>query len=289
MIHVIANPTAGAGRAKKIEKQIVAALNEKKLAFTVAETEGPGHATALARQAAERGVETVLSIGGDGTALEVAQGLQGSQTALGIIPAGTGNDFFKNFGLPRSPLEALDGILTHPGKPTDVGCVNGKTFLNFIGVGFDVMTTVQAAKAKKYCHGLLPYLYGGLYAFLHYKPISLRCTLENGEEKQENILTLLAGNGGIFGGGMRFAPDAKIDDGLLDVVIVRAGRGWKRPILLIGLLRGKVLSFPEAAHYRVSSLSFTTENMQVNLDGEIIPMEKADVRILPQSMRIHRV
>ena len=118
-------------------------------------TERPGHATELSRRAAENGAETILSIGGDGTALEVAKGLIGSESALGIIPAGTGNDFVKTLGIPRDPAAALDYILCHRARLTDAGEVSGQLFLNEVGTGFDVSVLDYAARAKRYVRGIL--------------------------------------------------------------------------------------------------------------------------------------
>ena len=110
MIYAICNPIAGSGRGKIIGEIIEKILNEKKLAYIIAMTEKPGHATELAREACSIHAETILAIGGDGTSLEVARGMIGRDSALGIIPAGTGNDFVKTLGVPLQPIAALEYI-----------------------------------------------------------------------------------------------------------------------------------------------------------------------------------
>ncbi len=126
MIYAICNPVAGSGRGRTSGEIIEKILTEKRVPHIIAMTEGPGHATRLAGEACNQNADPILAIGGDGTALEVARGMIGRESALGIIPAGTGNDFVKSLGIPLQPVEALDYILAHPAKSTDVGEVNGK-------------------------------------------------------------------------------------------------------------------------------------------------------------------
>ena len=138
MIYAICNPTAGSGRGEKIGHKIQAILDSERIPCLLRMTERPGHATELARQARDAQAETVLAIGGDGTAFEVARGLVGSDTPLGVIPAGTGNDFVKTIGVPQDPESALEYVLASEPQKTDVGEINGEMFLNEIGTGFDV-------------------------------------------------------------------------------------------------------------------------------------------------------
>ena len=156
MIYAICNPIAGSGRGKVIGEIIEKILTEKGLEHKLVMTEKTGHAAELAREACDSGAETILAIGGDGTSLEVARGMIGRESALGIIPAGTGNDFVKTLGVPLQPVSALEYVLSHPAKPTDAGEINGKVFLNEIGTGFDVSVLDYAEKAKKTFRGILP-------------------------------------------------------------------------------------------------------------------------------------
>ena len=288
MIYAICNPAAGNGRGRKIGMQVENALKEKGIPYHFCWTEYPGHATKLAEEAKNAGYETVLSIGGDGTAFEIARGLVHSQTALGIIPAGTGNDFVKTIAVPRDPLAALDHTLSHPPRKTDIGFFNDRSFLNEIGTGFDVMVLDYAQKAKRYCRGLMPYLYGVLQAIFRFRAIPLTYTLENGDTVTQDAFVIGVANGGVFGGGIVIAPDAKADDGLLDVVIVDNVKKHHLPARLIGLLQGKILSFPETHFARVTSISFSAPDMRLNADGEILPVDSVQARILPGALLIHR-
>ena len=288
VLYVICNPAAGNGRARKTGDMICRLLKEKNIDETMLLTQAPGHATELARQAREAGAETVLSVGGDGTAFEVARGLMGSQCALGVIPAGTGNDFVKTIGVPLDPAAALSYILEHPAQKTDVGEINGEMFLNEIGTGFDVSVLDYAARAKRYVRGILPYFYGVVRTLFRFKSIPLTYSLDGGEPVTTEAFVVGAANGGIIGGGIPIAPKARADDGLLDIVIV--GKIPSRKLLsrLFGLMRGKILTFPETAYFRAASIVFSSPGQRVNVDGEILAIPSVNARVLPQALLVHR-
>ena len=288
MIHVICNPTAGNGRAKKIGEMTREKLEAKGIPFRLFWTEHPGHAAILAKEASEAGVDTVLSVGGDGTAFEAAQGLAGSDTALGLIPAGTGNDFAKALGSPKTPEAALEFVLSHPPKKTDAGEINGRMFINEIGTGFDVSVLDYAEKAKKYCRGLMPYLYGVLQTMFRFHSISVTYSIDGKPSVTQEAFVVAVANGGMIGGGIPIAPEAKVDDGLFDFLII--GKIRKRNLLprLIGLMRGKIMSFPETTFVRASSIVFSSPKMRVNIDGEIVNESQVIARILPNALWVHR-
>ena len=287
MIYAICNPTAGNNRGRKIGQEIEKRLLEQHYACHLEMTKAPGHATELAYAAAQSGVETVLAIGGDGTAVEVARGLIGTPAALGVIPAGTGNDFIKTLGLPKDPLAALDFVLAHPARDTDVGDVNGRLFLNEIGTGFDVTVLDFAQKAKRLCRGLLPYLYGVIRTLFHFRGIQLSYAMDGGEMVTKDVFVIAVANGGVIGGGIPIAPEAQADDGLLDVVVVNKIRSRNLPARLIGLMRGKILSFPETQFIRAKKVFFSADKMRVNIDGEVTDEASVEARLLPKALRIH--
>lgn len=287
MIYAICNPTAGNSRGRKIGQEIEKRLLEQHYACHLEMTKAPGHATELAYAAAQSGVETVLAIGGDGTAVEVARGLIGTPAALGVIPAGTGNDFIKTLGLPKDPLAALDFVLAHPARDTDVGDVNGRLFLNEIGTGFDVTVLDFAQKAKRLCRGLLPYLYGVIRTLFHFRGIQLSYAMDGGEMITKDVFVIAVANGGVIGGGIPIAPEAQADDGLLDVVVVNKIRSRNLPARLIGLMRGKILSFPETQFIRAKKVFFSADKMRVNIDGEVTDEASVEARLLPKALRIH--
>ena len=288
MIYMICNPIAGSGKGEKIGQKIQSLLEQKSIDCRLIMTERPGHATELALDLRHRGARMVLAIGGDGTALEVARGLAGSETALGVIPAGTGNDFIKTLGLPPEPEAALEHILSHSPRKTDVGEINGDIFLNEIGTGFDVSVLDWAAKAKKYCRGILPYFYGVMQTLFRFRAISLTYAVDGGEPVTREAFVMGVANGKWIGGGIAIAPEAAADDGLLDVVVVDTIPRRKLMGRLAGLMKGKILTFPETHFIRASFVSFSSPSMRVNVDGEIVPAEKVEARILPGLLLVHR-
>ncbi len=287
-VFVICNPKAGNGLAIKAGEMVKGALASRGIYYEFALTEAPGHATVLARAAAEMGFDAVLAVGGDGTASESAIGLYGFPTALGIVPAGTGNDFIKTIGTPKDPEEALEFILSNQPRATDAGEINGKLFLNEVGTGFDVMVLDYALKAKKYVRGILPYLYGVIMTIFKFKSIKLTYSLDGGEVRTEDILVCGVANGGVIGGGIPIAPQASADDGLLDMVIVKAVSKWRMCCYLPRLLMGKILDFKDTVFLRVRSMYFAAEDMRVNIDGEVVPQARADIRVLPGALMIYR-
>lgn len=288
MLHMIYNPAAGTGRGQKTGIQLEEALQKRGLPFRSLATQAPGHATVLAREAAAAGAETVLAVGGDGTALEVARGLMGTETALGILPAGTGNDFRKTLGLDGDPMKALDAVLQAAPQPIDAGLVNGQLFLNEIGTGFDVAVLDYAAKAKKWCKGLLPYLLGVLRALFTFRPIHVKLQIDDQPPEERDVFVVAAANGGIIGGGIVIAPDARVDDGLLDIVVVDRIKWYKLPLRLVGLLKGKILTFPETHFIRGKTLTFSAPGMRLNVDGEIVSLSEARVSVMPGAINILR-
>lgn len=287
MIAVIVNPIAGSGFALTVGRKVDAILTDRGIPHQMLMTERVGHATELAREAARQGVETVLSVGGDGTLNETAAGLVGTGSALGVIPAGTGNDFTKVIGTPRKWDEALEYVLTHPAHPLDTGVINDSFFINVCGAGFDVMVLDYALKAKKHARGIWPYLYGVLAAIRAFKPFEM--LVEIGDElklKGQYMICSIA-NGSYIGGGIPIMPLARVDDGLLDVMVVDSVPSWRIPFYLPALLGGKLLKTKIAHHYRTTRCALASQGMRLNIDGEIVPMESARFECRPASLLAH--
>ncbi len=287
-MHVIINPTAGNHRAKKTAAQILTRLSELGVEHQAFYTEYPGHAEALARQSVEQGARTVLSIGGDGTAFEVARGLMNSKTFLGIIPAGTGNDFIKSLLLPDKPLAILDFILSHPARPVDVGIINGQIFINVCGVGFDVSVLDYSIKAKKYVRGMLPYLWGVIQTIIHYSSSDITLSIDGQQILSKELLICSIANGRFIGGGMPISPKSEIDDGFLDIVVIKNVTRTRMIRYLPGLLSGKILSFKDTSSFCGKHVTVSSPKpMRFNVDGEIIPFDQVDLDIIPQALHVY--
>ena len=287
-LHIICNPTSGNGTGKQVSHRVMAHLQELDTGCVYHETSRPLEAIELAQRSVDDGAKTVIVIGGDGTLHEAAQSLAGTGIALGIIPAGTGNDFIKTVHIPKDPLQALDLILNGSPRAVDTVRINDRLFLNECGCGFDVMVLDHAENAKKHVKGILPYLYGVLKTICRFKDISISYSLDDGAWPRAGILVLAVGNGRFIGGGIPIAPNAVPDDGLLDVLVVS---GMSRPRMLSalpGLLSGRIQTFPETVHHYARRLHLEGNALRINIDGEIITMDQADIEIIPSSLLVYR-
>lgn len=287
MITVIVNPIAGNGLALDVGQKIDAQLTQRGIAHQMQITQRAGHATKLARQAAAQGVETVLSVGGDGTLNETAAGLVGTQTALGVIPAGTGNDFIKVIGTPRKWQDALEYVLTHPAHPLDTGTINDSFFINVCGAGFDVMVLDFALRAKKRVRGIWPYLYGVLAAIRTFRPFEMLVEIGDELKLKGKYMICSIANGRYIGGGIPIMPRARVDDGLLDVLVVDPLPRWRIPFYLPAILGGTLVNTKIAHHYRTPHCAISSPQMRMNMDGEILPMESARFVCKPASLLAH--
>lgn len=287
MIAIVVNPAAGNGRSMDTCKAVCAYLDERGVAYELHQTDHPTHATEIAREAARRGIDTVIAIGGDGTITETAAGLHGTSTALGIIPSGTGNDFIKTTGIPADWQSALELILSRPARPVDTGVINDRFFINVCGAGFDVMTLDYAEKAKKHVRGLLPYLYGVFRALVAFRSVPMHIEIGDETVLDGKYTIFSIANGRFFGGGIPIAPLAAVTDGLLDVLIVDAVPPWKMPIYLVPLMLGKLHKCKISHRYLTTRCRVTSPGMRMQLDGEIIPMEEASFACDANQLLLH--
>lgn len=286
MIDVIVNPVARNGQARQIGREAETYLQERGIEFSMHYTQHPGHATLLAQEAARRGADTVIALGGDGTVCETAAGLVHTHTALGIAPAGTGNDFIKTVGTPKHWKDAIDFILSHPARPVNTGTVNNRFFMNVCGGGFDVLVLNYALNAKKYVKGIWPYLYGVIRAITSFTPFQMHVEAGDASFDKECMICTIA-NGRYIGGGIPIAMMADVTDGLLDVIAIDAVPRWKIPFYLPSLMAGKLYTKKIAHHYRATTAALSSPGMLLNLDGEILPIEESRYTCETDALLLH--
>lgn len=285
---LIVNPVAGNGYALSQIPNLEQVLKSRDdVDYSICVTEHPGHATEIARQAAaDESVTAVLSVGGDGTSFEVACGLIGTGKPMGVIPAGTGNDFIKTLKIPKDPSEALKYILGREPRPVDVGSLNERIFLNVCGTGFDVTVLDYAEEEKKKHKGLTPYLIGLIKAITHYRPVQLTLEIDGVKSKQDLLICAIA-NGRFIGGGIPICPDADPSDHRFDVVTIGDRHKWQLPFYLPGLLKGNDLKWKITKRVKASSVTLDCPGMRVDVDGEILQMDHAEFRVLPGAMMMY--
>ncbi len=283
---IIVNPIAGSGYALKAAEQVKTLLSARHIAFEVVQTEYKGHAEALAAKALQQGTEAIYVIGGDGTFSEVARGLVNTGVPMGLIPAGTGNDFIKTLGTPKKPADAMEFILSHEPRPCDAIDINGRVFINVTGAGFDVTVLENVADFGGKIRGILPYLVGLIRAIRKHQPMKLTYNF-NGETHTEDALLCVAANGRWIGGGIPICPVAVPNDGKFDWMIVGNQPRWKIPFYLVKMMMGKIVDFPFTHHILCDKAVAESPGMKVEIDGEITPCERVEFTIHPNAMLIY--
>ncbi|HWO74099.1 MAG TPA: diacylglycerol kinase family protein, partial [Dehalococcoidia bacterium] len=189
-------------------------------------TEEAGHATSLAREAAEAGFDLVIACGGDGTINETANGLAGSGTALGVLRGGMGDVFAKEAGIPKSPERALAALLQGQRRRFDLGTANGRYFLLMAGAGLDAEVVRRVPDAMKRRLGSTSYVLWGLRLLPGYRPRRVTVRMD-GEERECHLFWVLLGNTRSYGGAIDITRRAVVDDGLLDAYVFDGkGLGW---------------------------------------------------------------
>jgi len=290
---LIFNPAAGRGSAKRSLPEIQSALNAAGIIPEVLATRAPGDATTLALQAAKDNVELVLSVGGDGTLQEVANGLVQAERGdsvptLGIIPVGTGNDFLKTLGVPGEWKGACERIVQGQTRTVDVGRINGRVFVNNVGVGFDAQVGIEAKKIQN-LRGTAVYV-AALARTMLISYSTPQVTIQCDDKTFTQSITMLSiGNGRCSGGTFWLTPTALLDDGLLDVCIIR---GLSKPGIL-GLvpevMKGTHVTKEAAQTLRARKITVTSnEPLPVHADGEVLytDAQKLEIEVLPGVLKM---
>ena len=274
----IVNPEAGKGDGKKVFAALERELKERDVSYRTVVTTGPGDAT---RAAAEASTPVVVSVGGDGTLNEIANGMAGTARSLGIIPAGSGNDFIKSVGVPRRPGDALQVVLTGKPRPVDVGTVRctvekegggnsvPRLFVNGVGVGFDAAVAARTREIPL-LGGTALYLVAVFQTLGRYTAPVFRM---EGEHVRRNAPALLIaiGNGTCAGGGFYLTPDASVDDGMLDICAVDDKNVLEILKLMPRVMRGKHHDVPGVKFFRDNRFTIDADaQFYVHADGEIV-------------------
>jgi YegS/Rv2252/BmrU family lipid kinase len=215
---LIVNPFAGGGRAARELDGVQAALRRLALDHHVEQTTSLDHARELATAAAAAG-ETAVAFGGDGLIGALADALRHVDGVLGVLPGGRGNDFARMLGIPASPQAACEVLAHGEVRRIDLGVVGEQTFIGIASCGFDSVAN-RIANETKLVRGRLVYVYGLLRAIAGWQPASFTVIVDGGEPRTVSGYTVAAANSRYYGGGMMLAPDATLQDGMLDVVMI---------------------------------------------------------------------
>lgn len=302
MVFVL-NPRSAAGatlrRFERVRGRFQAALP----GLQVWLTERPGHATELARRAIRQGARAVVAVGGDGTNNEVVNGFfdedghrLAGDTAFGVVTSGTGGDFRRTFGWPADPLSDLERLARGVVRRIDVGRARFATreggeaaryFVNIgsFGISGRIVDTVN--RSSKALGARTSFIAGTLRNLVGYRPQRVRVTCDDGPPQDLDITVVAVANGQYFGGGMCVAPDAKVDDGILDAVQIEGGG---LPLWLqhgAKIYSGRHAALPEVCIAPVRGLRaepLGSEEVLVELDGEQPGRLPATFEVLPAAI-----
>lgn len=284
-VTLVANPTAGQGRAKKVALAALDEFERRGYAVDLMLTEVAGHGADLARIATETGSRIIVAVGGDGTIAEIVNGMVGTGTTLGVIPAGTANDFAKEMRLPQGMSSAVDVIIKGKTKSIDLGRTNtGKYFLNMAGIGFDA-TVIENLnlKLKRWLKDAA-YIVAAVQTLILYTPPLLNIQVDG--DSYEGSFAVI-GNSRYYGGILSVTTEARNDDGYLDVCIFK---GLKKSSLykyLIGAVTRTHTRFPDVACVKAKDIKITSNTrVSIQADGDIIGELPMEFTVVPNALKV---
>lgn len=273
----IVNPASGRGTGKTFGESLIAR------GHTVHWTTSPGDGVRAAREST---ATRLIAVGGDGTLGEVVNGAR--EREIGLIPCGTGNDFARHVGIPLDPEQALSMALQTPTKSTDVISLGDRLCLNVVACGFDAEVGEKVNRGYRWAKGTLAYVTALVQSLGSYRPTALTLTVD-GEVHHLKAAICAIGNGSQYGGGMRIAPNALVDDGLLDVVVI--GELGRLDLIrqFPTLFKGTHVQHPEVKVFRGRSAHVEAERpLPVLSDGDLFGRTPFAAEILPGALAFVR-
>lgn len=293
LITVIINPVSGTdaspGRVARSMALAERTIHEHGFTPDVRVTGGPGHATTLAREAIARGARQVIAWGGDGTLNEVGAALVDGPAALGIVRSGSGDGLARELGIDRDPAHALAAALEGTERSIDAGEIGGRLFFNVAGVGADAWIAHRFnARGPQARRGLLMYSALVLHASAAFVPAAYHVTADGEPVTADRAYLLTIANAPQFGNGVRIAPQAIMDDGLLDLVILRARTSASAIWRARRLLGGGVPAIAGVSRTRAKEIRITSEQpIDFHVDGDAVRGAcELVARVRPGALRI---
>jgi diacylglycerol kinase (ATP) len=291
-VAVIANPTSGGGKGARLIPKVEALLSSLDVKYAMhicASAEDPER---LARSAAAEGAGIVAALGGDGQTGSVANGLVGSLAALAVIPAGSGNDFATNgLGLkPKDPLAAARLLADPVTKKIDVVKISTRDrdryCVNVAGVGFDSEVNGLANRTRFPLGGTPKYIYSVFATLAKFKPARFTVRVD-GEKLDTEAMMMAVGNSISYGGGMRICPDARLDDGLLDMCILGKVSKLEFVRAFPRVFKGTHVTHPAVRMLRGSQIEITAgRSFDVYADGERVGPLPATFTVMPDALSV---
>jgi len=287
-VHLVLNPAAGRGKASSCRGEVSRFLSSRGLQPVWHVSGFPGEATSIAAGLPDRSV--VVAVGGDGTVREVASACVGTGKVLGVLPAGSGNDYVKALGVGTGMRRALETIVAGRVSPVDAGEVNGAVFINGVGIGFDAEVAAGVVKAPGWLGGSGRYAYSVLRLLAGFTCHEVTLRLDGEREIRTKTILVAIALGTTYGARFRLAPLARLDDGLFDVVFSSEISRGEVLRLVPSALRGTFLKHPKAHLERAREVEVEMQHyVPAHADGELLdPTLAYRVRILPDALHVLR-
>lgn len=282
----IVNPVAGKGHAKEITPIIERECKKYGVEYVIRYTTEPKSATHLARQGVKEGFCKIVAVGGDGTLNEVVNGVAGSEAILGIVPAGTGNDFVRSVFKNRAIEEIVGCIINGKTKSIDLAKCNDTYFINIGSGGFDSQVVIESEKNRKMFSGSTSYLVALIKTIFMYSGKRMKVQIDEFSFEKSILLVAIA-NGKYYGGGIIPTPRADIADGILDVCVIETMPKIKMLLMFPKYMKGKHEGIKGVAFYRGRKIKLASdETFAVNVDGEVSMQREVEFSIIPKGIRI---
>ncbi len=284
-IALLTNPTAGKGRAPRIADLVLVRLREAGFAVHPLAGRDGQEARALAGEAVAGGVEALVVCGGDGLVHLAVQALAGTATNLGIIPAGTGNDVARYLGIPRDdPRRAADVVVGSRVRVLDLARTGATYFTTVLAAGFDSKVN-ERANAMRWPRGQMRYNLATVAELRVFEPLPYTLELD-GQVRRTEAMLVAVGNGPSFGGGLRITEGARLDDGMLDVVVIKPMSKAALVRAYPRLFTGTIDRLPQYEHHRVRQVTVAAPGVVAYADGERVGSLPLTVDTVPDALRV---
>jgi YegS/Rv2252/BmrU family lipid kinase len=281
---LLVNPASAGGRSRRMLPGVERALAGRGIDYRVVITRGVDHAREQALHAAAEG-EVPVVMSGDGLIGQVGGALAGGETPIGLIPAGRGNDLARVLGIPADAQGAVDVLAAGRERAIDVGEANGGRFLGIASCGMDSDAN-RIANEARVLSGRLVYAYAAIRALIQWRPARFS-VVAAGERHEMLGYSVAAANSRAYGGGMLVAPNAELDDGLLDVVLTAQVGKLRFLASLPKVFKGEHLQLEGVSVIRAAEVEISADRpFAVYADGERIAELPALVRLLPRALRV---
>jgi diacylglycerol kinase (ATP) len=284
-IALLTNPSAGKGRGSRTAALALPRLKEAGFAVHSLTGHDADEASEMAQRCVADGVDSLVVVGGDGMVHLAVQALVGSETSLGIIPAGTGNDVARYLGIPRSDTQAAaDVVVGSRTRRIDLGRSGAQHFVTVLAAGFDSKVN-ERANRMHWPRGQMRYNLATLAELRVFEPLPYTLELDD-EVVQLEAMLVAVGNGPSFGGGLRITHGASIDDGWLDVVVIKTMSKLDLVRTYPKLYTGGHTEHPQYEHHRVRSVTVAAPGIVAYADGERIGALPLTVDIAPLALKV---